>query len=104
MPAAAAGYPSRLWQSGTNSDALPKLDGCLARLPPTLTTLDLMNVVVQAKDFDEHSLKALRLRDCEIAEDDMIFGKGDGNAALTHLESAWGIETGEVPWPEPEEE
>ena len=73
-------------------------------LPPTLTTLDLMNVVVQAKDFDEHSLKALRLRDCEIAEEDMIFGKGDGNAALTHLESAWGIETDEVPWPEPEEE
>ena len=60
--------------------------------------------MLQAKDFDEHSLKALRLRDCEIFEEDMIFGKGDGNAALTHLESAWGIETDEVPWPEPEEE
>ena len=35
----------------------------------------VMNVVVQAKDFDEHSLKALRLRDCEIAEEDMISAK-----------------------------
>ncbi|CAH0373131.1 unnamed protein product [Pelagomonas calceolata] len=94
----------KAWGSGDNTGDLPKLNGALARLPSTLTTLDLMNVVLQAKDFDEHSLKALRLRDCEIFEEDMIFGEGDGNAALTHLESAWGIETDEVPWPEPEEE
>ena len=60
--------------------------------------------MLQAKDFDEHSLKALRLRDCEIAEEDMIGGRGNLNAAFAHLESAWGIETGVVPWPEPEEE
>ena len=70
-----------------------------------------MNVVVQAKDFDEHSLKALRLKDCEIDEEDLDIFRAAGAdeeqvelAALDHLESAWGITTDAVPWPEPEEE
>jgi len=92
-------------------DSLELFNGCFARLPPTLKTLDLTNVVLQAKDFDEHSLKALRLKDCEIDEEDLDIFRAAGAdeeqvelAALDHLEAAWGITTDAVPWPEPEEE
>ena len=101
----------KAWGSGDNTGDLPKLNGCFARLPPTLKTLDLTNVVLQAKDFDEHSLKALRLKDCEIDEEDLDIFRAAGAdeeqvelAALDHLEAAWGITTDAVPWPEPEEE
>ena len=56
-------------------------------------------------------MKALRLKDCEIDEEDLDIFRAAGAdeeqvelAALDHLESAWGITTDAVPWPEPEEE
>ena len=46
-----------------------------------MATIDLTEVVLQAKDFDEHSLKALRLRNCEIAEEDLEWGRECSKAA-----------------------
>lgn len=96
----------KAYGSGSNTGDRPRLYGALARLPSTLATLDLSDVLLQATDFIHHSLKDLRLRNCELdGEESMDVSRvfSDEDAKLYRFGIVWGITAGEIPWPAEDE-